>query len=186
MGYHFCDGCNDATYGDTAGCDACGSDGVDYCHSCASAATCDACHKSCCVACADARFDCCGKVLCGGGADRGKARRGGGADASDSEEACFWGHALLAPWPDCGHARCSEQPERCATCAAAAGERLEAARVAADRVKAQAQLASADTSESLKAVLRAWLANKDCIAAAAAQVESAEQEQRDEKRRRHG
>jgi hypothetical protein len=29
-------------------------------------------------------------------------------------------------------------------------------------------------------VLRAWLANKDCIAAAAAQVESAEQEQRDE------
>ena len=140
------------------------------------------------MSCAAARFECCGQVLCGAGKDdKYSTPEALLAAYGVRREACVWAHALSdEPWPGCGHARCSGQPDACATCAGAAASTREAERVAGDRVKAQALLAGGETSESLKAVLRRWLADKDFLAADADEAEQAEQELRDHKRRRRG
>ncbi len=88
-------------------------------------------------------------------------------------DACFWRHAVCeTPWPGCGHARCSEQPEEggCPQCAATAETSREEQRVAADRERAQAMADDAATSASLKAVLRRWCADPGFMERDAAQV----------------
>jgi hypothetical protein len=191
MGIYFCDECNEELIGSTSGCDACGTamgDGTTYCYECATVAKCGACKESCCVSCDAARFECCGQVLCGAGkAEKYTTPEALRAAYGVRRDACFWAHTLCdEPWPGCGHARCSAQPDACATCAASAKDKLEEERVAADRVKAQALLDGADTSDSLKTVLRSWLADKDFLAADAGEAEQAEQRLRDHKRRRRG
>jgi hypothetical protein len=180
MGYHHCDACDEATYGETAACEGCGlgnGDGVTYCLGCAGQAPCDSCGTPCCSACCDARFECCGKVLCGAG-----------RDASDCpEDCCAHRHEECdAPWPGCGHTRCSEQPEArgCAKCAVATEAAREAGRVAADRKRMQAIADDEATSASLRAVLRRWCADPDFLARDAAELDRTEREANADRRKR--
>jgi hypothetical protein len=191
MGIYYCAECNEQLCGETFGCEVCATaqgDGVVYCEECARSATCSACEQTCCVRCACARLDCCGQVLCGAGKADAYATPEALLKAYGvTRDACFWAHTLSdEPWPGCGHPRCSGQPDACMTCAAAAKTRLEAQRVAADTVKAQALIDADDTSASLKAVLRHWVANTDFLAAVADAAEQAEQRLRDHKRERRG
>ena len=163
MGIYHCDVCSAKLMGETFGCDACArahGDGGILCDECATEATCGDCGGACCHGCGNERFECCGKVLCGAGRDKElyttaeALRQAYGV----SRAACVWKHALLPPWPQCGHARCSLQPEgeSCPACDAATKAREEEARVNADRDRVQALLDGGGLSASLSETLRAW------------------------------
>jgi hypothetical protein len=189
MGIYYCDHCNKQLNGETFSCYTCGRAGGDgniFCGSCADAGKCDACCVACCRSCEDERFECCGKVLCGAGADFEKYPMAEKLRAAFDvhRDACVWKHEERGTWDGCGHARCSEQPDGCRTCAVGVAASREAVAIEADTKKAAALLADAATSAAFGAVLRAFVADHHFLANHASELERLKQDARKEKRMR--
>lgn len=192
MGIYYCDVCSEELCGETFACATCargGGDGVVLCEGCANAATCDVCGEKCCTACrgeSEEAYACCGKVLCGAGADRKEYGTPGALRAAFgvARDACFWRHEVLGAWDGCSHARCSEQPEDagCARCAREAATAREVAAIEADKEKARALAAEPGTSAAFRAVLQRFVKDPHFVDKHAAKVEQMEQEARDEHR----